>query len=287
MRSRQAANVHIFHVLQTLSPHTADLDVGVPARGLHGEAYRGHVFWDDLFVFPLLNMRLPELTRALLLYRYRRLPHARRSAAAQGLRGALIPWQSGSDGREETPRVFFNPRSGRWMPDHSRRQYHVNLAVAYNVWHYWEATADLGFLAAFGAELLVENARFWASLAVYDPATDRFDIRGVTGRTSSTTATRTGRDRDRQQRIRERDDRVVVGAGVGRLPDSGRERGRGAVGTARRGRRRARVMDRLRRRLRLCFLDNGLLAQFEGYGRWPSWTGRGTGRGTGTSAGWI
>ncbi len=61
----------------------------------------------------------------------------------------------------DTPRLFFNPRSGRWMADHSRRQYHVGLAVAYNVWHYWEASADLGFLARFGAEMLVENARLW------------------------------------------------------------------------------------------------------------------------------
>ncbi|MFE3230394.1 hypothetical protein ACFXKA_43120, partial [Nocardia sp. NPDC059228] len=58
--------LHLFHVLQTLSPHTADLDVGVPARGLHGEAYRGHVFWDELFVLPYLNLHFPEVSRALL-----------------------------------------------------------------------------------------------------------------------------------------------------------------------------------------------------------------------------
>jgi len=63
--------LHIFHLLQTASPHTAELDVGIPARGWHGEAYRGHIFWDELFIFPFLNFRLPELTRALLLYRYR------------------------------------------------------------------------------------------------------------------------------------------------------------------------------------------------------------------------
>jgi trehalose/maltose hydrolase-like predicted phosphorylase len=178
---RRAVNAHVFHLLQTLSPHTADLDTGVPARGLHGEAYRGHVFWDELLVFPFLNFRLPELTRALLQYRHRRLPQARRRAAALGRRGALFPWQSGSDGREETPEASFNPRSGRWMPDHSSRQYHVNLAVAYNVWHHWQTTADFGFLAAYGAELLIETARFSASLATYDPAEDRYDIRGVMG----------------------------------------------------------------------------------------------------------
>ena len=52
--------LHLLHLLQTVSPNTADLDVGVPARGLHGEAYRGHIFWDELFIFPVLNLRLPD-----------------------------------------------------------------------------------------------------------------------------------------------------------------------------------------------------------------------------------
>ncbi len=75
---------HLLHLLQTVSRNTADLDVGVPARGLHGEAYRGHIFWDELFVFPVLNLRVPALTRSLLHYRYRRLPEARRAASAAG-----------------------------------------------------------------------------------------------------------------------------------------------------------------------------------------------------------
>lgn len=61
----QIVRLHVFHLLQTLSPHTADLDAGVPARGLHGEAYRGHVFWDELFVLPWLDLRFPEISRAL------------------------------------------------------------------------------------------------------------------------------------------------------------------------------------------------------------------------------
>ncbi|MET8453947.1 glycoside hydrolase family 65 protein [Streptomyces sp. NPDC005209] len=172
---------HLFHVLQTLSPHTADLDVGVPARGLHGEAYRGHVFWDELFVLPYLNLHFPEVSRALLNYRYRRLPRACRAANAAGRPGAMYPWQSGSDGREESQERHLNPASGRWLPDNSRLQHHVGSAIAYNVWQYCEATGDTEYLHTRGAEMLLQIARFWADLAVYDPGTDRYRIRGVVG----------------------------------------------------------------------------------------------------------
>jgi trehalose/maltose hydrolase-like predicted phosphorylase len=173
--------LHLFHVLQTLSPHTADLDVGVPARGLTGEAYRGHVFWDELFVLPYLNLHFPEVSRALLHYRHRRLDRARDAARAIGRRGALYPWQSGSDGREESQELHLNPRSGRWLPDHSRLQRHVGSAVAYNVWQYCEASGDAEFLHTKGAEMLLQIARFWADSADYDPALGRHRIRGVVG----------------------------------------------------------------------------------------------------------
>jgi trehalose/maltose hydrolase-like predicted phosphorylase len=180
-RTARIANLHVFHLLQTLSPHTAALDVGVPARGLHGEAYRGHVFWDELFVIPFITLRLPRLARALLRYRYRRLPEARRAAREAGYAGAMFPWQSGSDGREETQQRHLNPRSGRWNPDNSSLQRHINSAVAYNVWQYYQVTGDVDFLAGFGAELIIEIARFWSSVASYNRALDRYEIRGVMG----------------------------------------------------------------------------------------------------------
>ncbi|MFI8946414.1 glycoside hydrolase family 65 protein [Streptomyces sp. NPDC053750] len=173
--------LHLFHVLQTLSPHTADLDVGVPARGLHGEAYRGHVFWDELFVLPYLNLHFPEVSRALLHYRHRRLDRARAAARAIGRRGALYPWQSGSDGREETQRLHLNPHSGRWLPDHSHLQHHVGSAIAYNVWQYCEASGDAEFLHTKGAEMLLQIARFWADSATWDAHLGRHRIRGVVG----------------------------------------------------------------------------------------------------------
>jgi len=174
-------HLHLFHVLQTLSPVSVFADAGVPARGLHGEAYRGHVFWDEVFVLPFLSLRLPQIARSALMYRYRRLDMARRLAAEEGFTGAMFPWQSGSNGREETQTMHLNPVSGRWLPDASHLQRHVNAAIAYNVWHYYQATADTGFLTSYGGELMLEIARFWASAATYNHALDRYEIRGVMG----------------------------------------------------------------------------------------------------------
>ncbi|AGA32775.1 Trehalose-6-phosphate phosphatase [Thioalkalivibrio nitratireducens DSM 14787] len=173
--------VHIFHLLQTASKHSVDLDAGVPARGWTGEAYRGHIFWDELFIFPFLNLRIPMLTRALLRYRHRRLGEARQAATEAGYRGAMFPWQSGSDGREETQRLHLNPASGRWLPDISHRQRHISSAIAYNVWQYFQASDDHEFMNFYGAEMLLEIARFWASASVYNSALDRYEIKGVMG----------------------------------------------------------------------------------------------------------
>ncbi len=179
--TRSVLHLHIFHLLQTTSRNTLDLDVGVPARGLHGEAYRGHVFWDELFIYPYLTLHLPELVRSLLLYRYRRLPEARWAAQQAGFRGAMYPWQSGSNGREEAQVLHLNPLSGRWLPDASHLQRHINSAVAYNVWKYFQATGDIEFMVSFGAEMIFEISRFWASIARYDATLDRYEIVGVMG----------------------------------------------------------------------------------------------------------
>jgi beta-phosphoglucomutase family hydrolase len=180
-QSQLILNLHLFHLLQVISPHSASLDAGVPARGLHGEGYRGHVFWDELFVLPVTGLRLPSVSRALLDYRWHRLDAARDAARAAGLRGALFPWQSGSDGREETPEYLYNDRSSAWMPDNSRRQKHVGLAVAYNAWQHFQTTGDTGWLAERGAELIIEVTRMFASLATWDDVEDRFHIVGVMG----------------------------------------------------------------------------------------------------------
>lgn len=177
----QIIRLHIFHLLQSVSPHSIDLDAGAAARGLHGEAYRGHVFWDEVFILPFFTLRLPQISRALLMYRYRRLDAARRLAQQAGYNGAMYPWQSASDGDEVSQQWHLNPRSNTWGPDYSSLQRHVNAAIAYNIWHYYQHTNDQDFLDHYGAEMLLEIARFWASIAIFNPKINRYEIKGVMG----------------------------------------------------------------------------------------------------------
>lgn len=173
--------LHIFHILQTVSLNSIGLDVGVPSRGWHGEAYRGHIFWDELFICPFLSWTVPEITRSLLIYRYRRLPEARYNARSAGYRGAMFPWQSGSNGREESQKIHLNPKSGNWIPDDSRLQRHVNAAIAYNVWQYYQITRDHEFLHFFGAELILDIACFWSGKVTWNERQQKFEILKVVG----------------------------------------------------------------------------------------------------------
>jgi trehalose/maltose hydrolase-like predicted phosphorylase len=93
----------------------------------------------------------------------------------------MFPWQSGSNGREETDTVLFNPRSGNFIPDNTRLQRHVNAAIFFNVWQYYGASGDTDFLHDHGAEMMLEIARFWASLAQWNGERGRYEIHGVMG----------------------------------------------------------------------------------------------------------
>ena len=179
--AQKALRLHAFHLKQTASVHNAKIDAGLPARGLHGEAYRGHIFWDSLFTMPFFDFHSPKTSRALILYRYRRLRAARRYAREKGYRGAMFPWQSGSTGKEETQVIHLNPMSGKWGPDHSCNQRHVSIAIAYNVWQYWQRAGNRDFMVRYGAELLLSIAQFLASLAKYSHKDGRYHTNGLMG----------------------------------------------------------------------------------------------------------
>jgi trehalose 6-phosphate phosphatase len=258
--------LHIFHLLQTVGPNSIDLDVGVPARGLHGEAYRGHVFWDELFVLPVLNLRLPELSRSLLEYRYYRLPAARRAALESGHVGAMYPWQSGSDGTEQSALVHLNPRSGRWLPDTTFLQRHVGVAVAYNIWQYYQCTGDREFLARYGAEIILEIARFFASMAAYDRRLDRYVIRGVVGpdefHTSYPDSTVAGINNNAYTNVMTAWLLLRALESVDLLPERRRTELTQTLGVTTTERHR---WEHITRRMYVPFHGNGIISQFEGY----------------------
>jgi len=181
IKTQQLIRLHIFHILQTASPNTVGLDVGIPARGWHGEAYRGHIFWDELFIAPFFNLRFPEIARSLLMYRFYRLDKAREAAVKEGYKGAMYPWQSGSNGREESQKIHLNPESGNWLPDNTYLQRHVNSAIAYNIWNYFISTDDHQFISYYGAEMFLSIALFWASKVTYNKKLRRYEILEVVG----------------------------------------------------------------------------------------------------------
>jgi trehalose/maltose hydrolase-like predicted phosphorylase len=104
------------------------------------------------------------------------------------------------------------PLSGRWEPDLSHYQRHVNAAIFYNVWTYFEATQDLTFLRDYGAVMMLEIARFWASIARFNPERDRYEIHGVMDPDEFHEKYRARRRAawPAQQRLHERDGGVVL-----------------------------------------------------------------------------
>jgi trehalose/maltose hydrolase-like predicted phosphorylase len=263
---QQLLRLHIAHVLQVCSRHTADLDAGMPARGLNGEAYRGHVFWDEVYAFPFFNVRLPEVTRGLLMYRYRRMGEARAAAHEAGFRGAMFPWQSGSEGIEETQLVHLNPVSGLWEPDLSRNQRHVNAAIFYNIWHYFQTTHDQAFLSDYGAEMMLEITRFWASIAHFNPERERYEIHGVMGpdefHDKYPDALQAGLRNNAYTNVLVAWLCGIVGQLLPLLPTSRAE----ALRTRLRiGDDELAVWQDMSRRMFIPFLGDGIISQFEGY----------------------
>jgi len=258
--------LNMFHLLQAVSPNSIGLDTGIPARGWTGEAYQGHIFWDELFIFPFFNYRMPEITRSLLMYRYRRLKEARTAAAAAGYKGAMFPWQSGSDGQEETQKFNLNPLSQRWVPDNSFLQRHVGSAIVHNVWQYFQVTHDVEFLYSYGAELILDIAMFWSSIAVFNPDRERYEIHGVMGpdefHDAYPDSATPGINNNAYTNIMAVWVLCRALEVLGLLSDVRRAELKMRLGLS--GEEIQRWED-ISRRIHVPFLDNGIISQFEGY----------------------
>ena len=138
---QQALRFAVYHLTSAANPEDDRVSVG--ARGLTGDAYLGHVFWDtEIYLLPFYTTVWPEAARALLMYRFHTLPGARAKAARIGCKGALYAWESADTGYETTPERVVGPDGKLIDVLSGRMEHHISADVAYAVWQYWRATGD-------------------------------------------------------------------------------------------------------------------------------------------------
>jgi len=166
-RAQKAIRFNVFHLASLGNPD--DDQVSLAAKGLHGNGYRGMVFWDtEIYLVPFFTFTRPEAAEALLRYRYHHLPEARENARDAGCDGARFPWNSSITGREAGFRGF------GW-------QDHLQADLAYAVDQYCAATGDREFYLSCGAQLIVETAMFWASRLSFDEQKQQYVMLNTCG----------------------------------------------------------------------------------------------------------
>ena len=165
---QQAIRFNLFHILQASARAEG---TGVPAKGLTGQSYEGHYFWDtEIYLLPFLTYTSPQIAKNLLTFRYNMLERARARARELGHRGAMFPWRT-INGEEAS--AYYAAGTA---------QYHINADIMYALRKYVQATGDDPFLRDCGAEMLVETARLWTDLGFFSDAKGgKFCINGVTG----------------------------------------------------------------------------------------------------------
>jgi alpha,alpha-trehalose phosphorylase len=164
---QQGMHFNQFHLLQSVG---RDGKTNISAKGVTGEGYEGHYFWDtEIYIFPFFLYSKPEIARKLLEYRYAGLPKARERARQMSHdKGALYPW-----------RTIAGDECSAYFPA-GTAQYHINADIAYSIKMYMEATDDQEYLVKAGAEIVMETARIWTGIGSYDRE-GRFCINQVTG----------------------------------------------------------------------------------------------------------
>lgn len=158
-----------FNAYQLLQSAGRDSISNIAAKGLSGEGYEGHYFWDtEIYMMPFFNLCNPKLAKNLLRYRYSILDSARKRAKELGhKKGAAYPWRTISG---EECSSFFPAGTA---------QYHINGDIAYSFIQYYLVTEDLDFIKEFGAEVIMETARTWIEIGHFQE--DKFKIDMVTG----------------------------------------------------------------------------------------------------------
>lgn len=166
---QQGIRFNLFHILQSAG---RDGKTGMGAKGLSGEGYEGHYFWDtEMYVLPVFVYTEPDTARRLLDYRYATLEQARQRARILGHgKGALFPW-----------RTINGEEASTYYPL-GTAQYHINADIAYALSLYLQVTGDTAYLKEKGAEILIETARVWADVGSFaDCKGGKYCICSVTG----------------------------------------------------------------------------------------------------------
>ena len=181
----ELANALIFNTFHLLQIYNEQSDIFiVPAKGLHGYGYRGHVFWDtEIYAFPFYLLFKPDAAKKILTYRCRLLDAAIENARRNGYWGAQYPWESADDGFEATPReVPLDLTGERKVRIYTGDlEHHITADIAYAVDLYYRFTGDWDFLEECGLPMLINTARFWASRVEWDSSKEKYVIRNVIG----------------------------------------------------------------------------------------------------------
>ena len=159
---QRALRFAAYHLISAANPDDGRVSIG--ARTLSGPGYKGHVFWDtETYMLPFFIFTHPRAARALLEYRYHTLDAARNKALTSGFRGAMYPWESADTGDETTPKAVIAPNGEILKILNGEIEVHVTADIAFAIWQYWQNTGDDDFFLRYGAEIMLETARFWAS----------------------------------------------------------------------------------------------------------------------------
>ncbi|MBU0671463.1 MAG: hypothetical protein KJ732_00375 [Candidatus Margulisbacteria bacterium] len=177
-KAQKGIRFNIYHLL-AVKPHH-DPTVSIAAKFLTGEGYKGHVFWDtEIFMLPFYIFNFPEEARNLLMYRYYTLDGALANAAKLGYQGAKYAWESADTGQETTPDFGLRSDGSSVKIFTGDEEHHIVSDVVYGIYKYLRATGDLDFLYKYGAEIILQTARFWLSRV--ESRRDRNEIRKVIG----------------------------------------------------------------------------------------------------------
>ncbi len=157
----------LYHMRAMTAFHDDRVSIG--AKGLTGEGYKGHIFWDtEICMVPHFILTNPQVAKNLLKYRYFRMDEARANAAANNFLGAQFPWESADSGAEETPEfAAINIHTGKPTPiENGKKEVHITADIAFEVYQYYLTTGDLGFMLDYGCEMVIECAIYWSSRCV-------------------------------------------------------------------------------------------------------------------------